>query len=367
MWTSIERAREADRGRHRRRDRRRSSCSGWRSRTRWPARSDEALEAGRAALAIADDARPRRHPRERAQHDRHHAPLHVGDPGGVEDQERSIEVARASNSVDVIRSLGNLASCQLDLGQIARGARDPRRGCGRGPALRERLVPRLARAGTRHATSTTRARGTRPWRQIGRARREVRGRASSRSWRGPTGRCERVSASREVTWTVRSKTSERTRDLARLAKNPQLLHTGLASFALRSTRRSACSTSRLRWSTSSSRTGAHIRFLRLPSGCSSSRTRSCRCGRARRAGRGARRRSRHDAVGRRRTRIRRGGSAGCGRRSSTGWKHCPKPPTCASSPAASAEVRRALEFYRSVGATRYVAEGEAMLATSRSA
>ena len=31
------------------------------------------------------------------------------------------------------------------------------------------------------------------------------------------------------------------------------------------------------------------------------------------------------------------------------------------------EVRRALEFYRSVGAARYVAEGEAMLATSRSA
>ena len=31
------------------------------------------------------------------------------------------------------------------------------------------------------------------------------------------------------------------------------------------------------------------------------------------------------------------------------------------------EVRRALEFYRSVSATRYVAEGEAMLATSRTA
>ena len=31
------------------------------------------------------------------------------------------------------------------------------------------------------------------------------------------------------------------------------------------------------------------------------------------------------------------------------------------------EVRRALEFYRSVGATRYLDEGESMPATSRSA
>jgi tetratricopeptide (TPR) repeat protein len=38
----------------------------------------------------------------------------------VEDQERSIEIARASNSADVIRSLGNLASCRLDMGQLAR-------------------------------------------------------------------------------------------------------------------------------------------------------------------------------------------------------------------------------------------------------
>ena len=32
-----------------------------------------------------------------------------------------------------------------------------------------------------------------------------------------------------------------------------------------------------------------------------------------------------------------------------------------------ADVRLALEFYRSVGATRYLDEGESMLATSRSA
>jgi tetratricopeptide (TPR) repeat protein len=82
-------------------------------------RSEEALEAGRAALEIAEGLGL----------DQITANslstigitrISLGDLGGIDDQERSVEVARASNSIDVIRSLGNLASCHLDYGQIPR-------------------------------------------------------------------------------------------------------------------------------------------------------------------------------------------------------------------------------------------------------
>jgi class 3 adenylate cyclase/tetratricopeptide (TPR) repeat protein len=43
----------------------------------------------------------------------------LGDPGGIEDQERSVELARTAKSVDVMRALGNLASSLLELGRIA--------------------------------------------------------------------------------------------------------------------------------------------------------------------------------------------------------------------------------------------------------
>jgi tetratricopeptide (TPR) repeat protein len=83
-------------------------------------RTDEALENGRAGLEIADAL----------DLDEIRANLlstigitrcGLGDVGGLVDQERSVEIARAANSVDVIRSLGNLASTQLDFGQVARG------------------------------------------------------------------------------------------------------------------------------------------------------------------------------------------------------------------------------------------------------
>ena len=44
----------------------------------------------------------------------------TGDLGGLEDAEQSIEVARAIKSPDIVRSLGNYASCLKDLGEIER-------------------------------------------------------------------------------------------------------------------------------------------------------------------------------------------------------------------------------------------------------
>ncbi len=46
----------------------------------------------------------------------------TGDLGGLADAEESIEIARAANSPDVVRSLGNYASCLKDLGEIPRAA-----------------------------------------------------------------------------------------------------------------------------------------------------------------------------------------------------------------------------------------------------
>ena len=43
---------------------------------------------------------------------------------------------------------------------------------------------------------------------------------------------------------------------------------------------------------------------------------------------------------------------------------CPTRQTHGSERAATDQVRRALDFYRSVGATRYIREGEALLAAT---
>lgn len=82
-------------------------------------RSDEALETGREALRLA----------EALGVDEIRADVlstigitrcGLGDPGGMDDQEQSVSIARAANSPFVIRSLGNLASTRLDFGQVAR-------------------------------------------------------------------------------------------------------------------------------------------------------------------------------------------------------------------------------------------------------
>jgi class 3 adenylate cyclase/tetratricopeptide (TPR) repeat protein len=82
-------------------------------------RPEQALAFGRSALEIAD-ALGLDHIRANAFSTIGMARIGLGDLGGVEDQERSVEIARATNSVDVMRSLGNLASTQLDLAQIGR-------------------------------------------------------------------------------------------------------------------------------------------------------------------------------------------------------------------------------------------------------
>jgi class 3 adenylate cyclase/tetratricopeptide (TPR) repeat protein len=82
-------------------------------------RVDEALETGRDALEIAE-ALGLDHIRANVLSTIGITRSSIGDPGGMDYQERSVQIARASNSVDVIRSLGNLASTQLDFGQLAR-------------------------------------------------------------------------------------------------------------------------------------------------------------------------------------------------------------------------------------------------------
>ena len=90
---------------------------------------EEALEYGGAAIELAeslglDDILAN------ALSTRGITYLGLGDPRTLEDQRRSVEIARAANSADVMRSLGNLASSLLDLGLTRRGARDARGGCG---------------------------------------------------------------------------------------------------------------------------------------------------------------------------------------------------------------------------------------------
>ena len=192
-------------------------------------RSDEALEAGRAALAIADDL---------GLHDIRANALSTigmtrvsrGDLGGVQDQERSIEVARASNSVDVIRSLGNLASCQLDYGQIAQGRR----------ILDEAAAEALRFGSVWYADWIGPERATYlyyegAWdeavRQVDELERKVEDGLLITFMEGAnrTIRARIRLARGDVDGALED--MRRTRDLARLAKNPQLLHTGLASFA----------------------------------------------------------------------------------------------------------------------------------------
>jgi len=82
-------------------------------------RVDEALSTGRAALVLAEEL-GLDEIRANVLSTIGMTRTLIGDLGGMDDQERSVEIARAANSVDVIRSLGNLASTQLDFGHIAR-------------------------------------------------------------------------------------------------------------------------------------------------------------------------------------------------------------------------------------------------------
>jgi class 3 adenylate cyclase/tetratricopeptide (TPR) repeat protein len=81
-------------------------------------RPEEALGFGGRAIELAetlglDDIRAN------ALSTRGITRLAIGDPRSLEDQKLSVEIARGANSADVMRSLGNLASSQLDLGHLA--------------------------------------------------------------------------------------------------------------------------------------------------------------------------------------------------------------------------------------------------------
>ena len=91
----------------------------WLALSYWLAgKPEEALEYGGAAIELAESL-GLEDILANALSTRGITYLGLGDPRTLEDQRRSVEIARAANSVDVMRSLGNLASSLLDLGRIA--------------------------------------------------------------------------------------------------------------------------------------------------------------------------------------------------------------------------------------------------------
>ena len=86
----------------------------------------------------------------------------TGDLGGLADAEESIEIARAANSPDVIRSLGNYASCLKDLGEIARAAEDDRRRLEQAPSGSVAVSTARGSTGKVSSTGTTTGAGTTP-------------------------------------------------------------------------------------------------------------------------------------------------------------------------------------------------------------
>jgi class 3 adenylate cyclase/tetratricopeptide (TPR) repeat protein len=325
-------------------------------------RSDEALEAGRAALAIAeelgfDDIRAN------ALSTIGITRFAMGDAGGVDDQRRSIEVARASNSVDVIRSLGNLASCQLDLGQIARACETLAQAAVEAQRfgsvwgrdwLGPEQVTHLYYEGAWDAALLG----------VDELERELEhGLVTFMEGPNRTVRARIRVARGDVDGALAD--TRRSRDLARLAKNPQLLHMSLASFAavhaqlgLVDEASAAVDELFADWRAHPVLASAFwlldLAYALVPLG---------------RAGE-------LDVVL-------------AALRMQTPWGDAARAYAVGDLPGAAAvldsmeavpeaayvrlksglepEVRRALEFYRSVAAARYVAEGEAMLATSRSA
>ncbi|MBA3716651.1 MAG: AAA family ATPase [Actinobacteria bacterium] len=192
-------------------------------------RSEEALRSARSALEIAetlglDDIRAN------TLSTIGMTRITLGDPGGVDDQERSVEIARAANSADVMRCLGNLASSLLELGQIAEA--------------REKLEEAAAEA--QRFGSIWYHDWLRPERVTylyyeGEWDEALRGvdylEADLESGRSTT-----FMEGANLTFRARIRLargdvagaledSSRSRDLGRVAKNPQLLHPALAAFA----------------------------------------------------------------------------------------------------------------------------------------
>jgi class 3 adenylate cyclase/tetratricopeptide (TPR) repeat protein len=290
--------------------------------------------------------------------------LGLGDPRTLEDQRRSVEIARAANSVDVMRSLGNLASSLLDLGRIAE-ARETLEEAGAAAQrfgsmwYRDWLAPERA----------TYMYYDGAWDQ---ALAQIAGLITDIEEGGLTSFMESANLSvrafirvarGDVAGAVED--AERSLDIARVAKNPQLLHPALAGLAvIRAETGDVEAASRLvdelfeNWRAHPILASAYwlieVAYVLVP------------------LGRGA---ELEEGLGRIKTRsqwaeaARAYVSAEFGTAADILARIGSKPDEAyvRLRSGTDADVRRALEFYRSVGATRYLTEGESMLPTSRSA
>jgi class 3 adenylate cyclase/tetratricopeptide (TPR) repeat protein len=81
--------------------------------------NEDAIRFGREALAMADelDIDPIR---SHALNNMGFARVSLGDPGGIDDLEQSAAIALAANSIESVRAYGNLASTLADLGELER-------------------------------------------------------------------------------------------------------------------------------------------------------------------------------------------------------------------------------------------------------
>jgi tetratricopeptide (TPR) repeat protein len=81
---------------------------------------EAAISLGRAALAMVEELGGNEELRASVLNDIGIARMYAGDASGLADLERSLEIAVAINSVEAIRAYGNLASMLADLGKLER-------------------------------------------------------------------------------------------------------------------------------------------------------------------------------------------------------------------------------------------------------
>ena len=154
----------------------------------------------------------------------------LGDPAGLQDQEKSVEIARAAKSVDVMRALGNLASSRLDMGMLA----EARATLDEGLAEAERFgsIWYYDWLGPERVTYLYHeGKWDEAVRLVDQLQADVESGVITTFMEGATltvrGRIRLARGDAEGAL----EDSRRSRDLGRIAKNPQLLHPALAGFA----------------------------------------------------------------------------------------------------------------------------------------
>ena len=228
-WEQVGRAEKLIAG-ARPRGRRRSCCSGWRSRTRWPEGRGGA-RVRRCRDRVRGVARARRHPRERAQHEGDHI-SRTGRPA----KPRGPATKRGDRPCLELRGRDALP----------RQSRQQ-------PARPRALLPRRDETLEDAAAEAQRfgAMWYRDWLAPERVtymyydgawdealpqiadlvQRRSRPEALRASWSRAISPCAHSFGLREATWPERSKTRSARSIVARIAKNPQLLHPALAGLA----------------------------------------------------------------------------------------------------------------------------------------